>query len=185
AGLLILRASMRQQEIAVRLSLGAARGRIVRQLLTETALLAAAGGAAAVALAHWATDLLLAMMSRGRAPVVLDTALNARTLGFAAAVTVVTAVLFGLLPAIGASRIEVQPRLKLSASGDDSTRGIWWGRVLVAAQAAFLVVLLPSAGLFALTLQKLRAIDVGFRQDQVLVLGVSTGAAYRGASGRA
>jgi predicted permease len=184
AGLLIVRASMRQREIAVRLSLGAARGRIVRQLLTESALLAAAGGAAAVALAHWATDLLLAMMSRGRAPIVLDTALNARTLVFAAAVTIVTGVLFGLLPAIGASRIDVQPRLKLSASGDDSTRGIWWGRVLVAAQVALLVVLLTSAGLFAVTLQKLRAIDVGFRQDQVLVLGVSTGAAYRGASAR-
>ena len=84
AGLLIVRSSARQQEIAIRLSLGAARGRIVRQLLTESALLAAAGGAAGVALAYWVTNLLLAMMSRGRAPIVLDVAPNARTLAFAA-----------------------------------------------------------------------------------------------------
>ena len=181
AGLLIVRSSARQQEIAVRLSLGAARGRIVRQLLTESALLAAAGGAAGVALAYWVTDLLLAMMSRGRGPIVLDVAPNARTLAFAAAVTIVTAALFGLLPALGASRTDVQPRLKLSASGADSTRNTW-GRAMVAAQVALLVLLLTSAGLFARTLQKLRSVDAGFRQDQVLVVSVSTGPAYRGAS---
>ena len=184
AGLLIVRSSARQQEIAVRLSLGAARGRIVRQLLTESALLAAAGGAAGVALAYWVTDLLLAMMSRGRGPIVLDVAPNARTLAFAAAVTIVTAVLFGLLPALGASRTDVQPRLKLSASGADRTRNTW-GRAMVAAQVALLVLLLTSAGLFTRTLQKLRSVDAGFRQDQVLVVSVSTGPAYRGASQRA
>jgi predicted permease len=184
AGLLIVRSSARQQEMAVRLSLGAARGRIVRQLLTESALLAAAGGAAGVALAYWVTDLLLAMMSRGRVPIVLDVAPNARTLVFAAAVTIVTAALFGLLPALGASRNEVQPRLKLGASGADRT-GNTWGRALVAAQVALLLLLLTSAGLFARTLQKLRSVDTGFRPDHVLVVGVSTGPAYRGASQRA
>ena len=184
AGLLIVRSSARQQEIAVRLSLGAARGRIVRQLLTESALLAAAGGAAGLALAYWVTDLLLAMMSRGRVPIVLDVAPNVRTLAFAAAVTIVTAVLFGLLPALGASRTNVQPRLKLTASGADSTRSTW-GRALVAAQVALLVLLLTSAGLFTRTLQKLRSVDLGFRQDQVFVVSVSTGAAYRGARARA
>ena len=184
AGLLIVRSSARQQEIAVRLSLGAARGRIVRQLLAESALLAAAGGAAGVALAYWVTDLLLAMMSRGRGPIVLDVAPNARTLVFAAAVTIVTAALFGLLPALGASRTDVQPGLKLGATGADSTRNTW-GRAMVAAQVALLVLLLTSAGLFARTLQKLRSVDAGFRQDHVLVVSVSTGPAYRGASQRA
>jgi predicted permease len=184
AGLLIVRSNARQQEIAVRLSLGAARGRIVRQLLTESALLAAAGGAAGVALAYWVTNLLVAMMSRGRAPIVLDVAPNARTLVFSAAVTIVTAALFGLLPALGASRTDVQPRLKQSASGAHRT-GNAWGRAMVAAQVALLVLLLTSAGLFARTLQKLRAVDAGFRQDQVLVVSVSTGPAYRGASQRA
>jgi len=174
---LIVRSSARQQEIAVRLSLGAARGRIVRQLVTESALLAAAGGAAGVALAYWVTHLLLAMMSRGRAPIVLDVAPNAHTLAFAAAVTIVTAALFGLLPALGASRTDVQPRLKSSVSGADVTRNIW-GRAMVAAQVALLVLLLTSAGLFTRTLQKLRSVDAGFRQDQVLVVSLSTGRAY-------
>jgi predicted permease len=184
AGLMIVRSSARQQEIAIRLSLGAARGRIVRQLLTESALLAAAGGAAGVALAYWMTNLLLAMMSRGRAPIVLDVAPNAHTLAFAAAVTIVTAALFGLLPALGASRTDVQPRLTLSASGADTTRKTW-GRAMVAAQVALLVLLLTSAGLFTRTLQKLRSIDAGFRQDQVLVVGVATGPAYPQARARA
>ncbi len=184
AGLLIVRSSARQREIAIRLSLGAARGRIVRQLLTESALLAAAGGAAGVALAYWLIDLILAMMSRGRGPIVLDVAPNARTLAFAAAVTIVTTALFGLLPALAASRTDVQPGLKQSASGADRARNRW-GRAMVATQVALLVLLLTSAGLFTRTLQKLRAVDIGFRQDQVLVVGVSTGPAYRGGRGRA
>ena len=184
AGLLIVRSSARQQEIAIRLSLGAARGRIVRQLLTESALLAAAGGAAGVALAYWLTHLLLAMMSRGRAPIVLDVAPNARTLAFTAAVTIATAALFGLLPALATSRPDVQPRLKVGASGVDRTRNIW-GRAMVAAQVALLVLLLTSAGLFARTLQKLRSVDAGFTQDQVLVLNVSTGPSSRAGGTRA
>ena len=171
AGLLIVRASARQQEIAVRLSLGAARGRIVRQLLAESALLAAAGGAAGMALAYWVTHLLLAMMSRGRGAILLDVAPNARTLAFAAAITSVTALLFGLLPALGATRTDVQPRLKLGASGADRRRATW-GRAMVAAQVALLVLLLTSAGLFSRTLQKLRSVDAGFRQDHVLVVSV-------------
>jgi predicted permease len=184
AGLLIVRSSARQQEIAVRLSLGAARGRIVRQLLTESMLLAAAGGAAGVALAYWMTDLLLAMMSRGRGAIMLDVAPNARTLVFAAVVTIVTAALFGLLPALGASRTGLQPGLKLSAPGADRARNTW-GRAMVAAQVALLVLLLTAAGLFTRTLQKLRAVDAGFRQEQVLVLGLSTGRAYPQARARA
>jgi predicted permease len=184
AGLLIVRASARQQEIAVRLSLGAARGRIVRQLLTESALLAAAGGAAGIALAYWVTSLLLAMMSRGRAPIALVVAPNVRTLAFAAAVTIVAAAFFGLLPALGASRTDVQPRLKLSAFSGDRTRNTW-GRAMVAAQIALLVLLLTSAGLFTRTLQKLHSVDTGFRQDQVLVVSVSIGPTYPEARKRA
>jgi predicted permease len=181
AGLLFARSSARQQEMAIRLSLGAARSRIVRQLLTESALIAVAGGAAGVAFADWATGLLLAMMSRGRAPIVLDVAPDARTFVFAAAITSVTPMLFGLLPAIGASRTDVQPRLHRTAAGGDRVRGT---RVMVATQVALLVLLLTSAGLFARTLQKLHSVDTGFRQDHVLVVNVSTGAAYRATSAR-
>jgi predicted permease len=179
AGLLIVRSSRRQQEIAIRRSLGAARGRIVRQLLTESALLAVAGGAAGVVLAYWATGALLAMMSRGRGAIALDVAPNLRSLAFAAAATCITAVLFGLLPALGASRTDVQPALKGSSRADSGRIG--WARALVAAQVALLVLLLTSAGLFTRTLQKLRAVDTGYRQDQVLVVGVVPGPAYPGA----
>jgi predicted permease len=182
-GLLIARSSARRQEMAIRLSLGAARGRIVRQLLTESTLLAVAGGAAGVTLSYWMSGLLLAMMSRGRGHIALDLAPNLPTLAFAAAVTLVTAVLFGLLPALGASRTDVQPRLKRSGNADRTRTA--WSRAMVAAQVALLVLLLASAGLFARSLQKLRAVDVGFRQDQVLVVGVSPGPAYRGESARA
>ncbi|MGH9160883.1 MAG: ABC transporter permease [Vicinamibacteraceae bacterium] len=184
AGLLILRSSTRHQEIVVRLSLGAVRARIVRQLLTESTLLAVAGGAAGLVLAHWSSSLLLTMMSRGREAIALDVGLNAHSLLFAAAVTMVVAMLFGLLPAMGASRTDVQPQLKLSLSGAESTRNAW-GRTMLSVQIAILVVLLTTAGLFVRTLQKLRSVDTGFRRDQVLVVNVSTGPAYRGPARRA
>ncbi|HEY7500513.1 MAG TPA: ABC transporter permease, partial [Vicinamibacterales bacterium] len=183
AGLLIARSTGRQQEIAVRLSLGAARGRIVRQLLTESLVLAAVGGAAAFLLANVVTDLLVAMMSRGRTPIAIDVAPNLRTLAFTAVVTIVTAVLFGLLPAIGASRTNLQPSLKRHASGPDAARNRW-ARAMVAVQVALLMLLITCAALFARTLQNLRAVDAGFHREHVLLLGVSTGPSIRGAAAR-
>jgi predicted permease len=184
AGLLILRSSARQQEIAVRLSMGAGRARIVRQLLTESTLLALAGGAAGLVLARWSSSLLLAMMARGREPIALDVGLHAHALAFAAAVTMVVVILVGLVPAIAASRTDVQPRLKTSVHGADSTRNAW-GRAMLSAQIAILVVLLTSAGLFARSLQRLLSVDTGFHKGQVLVVNVSTGPGYGGAAGRA
>jgi predicted permease len=184
AGLLLVRSITRQHEIAVRLALGATRGRIVRQLLTESILVATAGGAAGVWLAYAVTNLILAMMSRGRTPIALETSPNVRTLVFTLFVTMVSILLCGLLPAVAASRPEVQPGLRQNRSGTDRTRTLW-GRTMVVAQIALLVVLLTSAGLFVRTLQKLRSVDPGFHQESVLVVSVSTGPAYRGASGRA
>jgi predicted permease len=184
ASLLIARSSARRQEIAVRLSLGAARGRIVRQLLTESALLAAVGGAAGAALATVMTGLLLGMMSRGRGAILIDVSVNAGTMIFAAALTLATTVLFGLLPAVAASRTDLQPGLRSAPSGAEVVRS-GWGRALVAAQVALLVLLLASAGLFARTLHKLRAVDTGFRQEDVLVVGMSKGPAFRGDRARA
>lgn len=177
AGLLIVRSSARQQEMAVRLALGAGRWRIVRQLLTESALLAAMGGAAGVVLAHQTAGLLLAMLSRGRTPIALDVSPNVRTLAFAAATTILTAILFGLLPALTGSRLALQSTVR--AGGHVVARGRW-GRAMVAAQVALLVVLLTSAGLFVRTLQKLRAVDPGFQHDQVLVVGIPRGPGARG-----
>jgi putative ABC transport system permease protein len=184
AGLLLARAIVRQHEIAVRLALGATRGRIVRQLVTESVLLAAAGGAAGIWLAYAVTNLILAMMSRGQAPIALDAAPNARTLVFTLLVTMVTVLVFGLLPAVAVSRPAVQPRLQPNRATTNRTRTAW-GRTMVAAQVALLVLLLTSAGLFVGTLQNLRSVDPGFRQESVLVVSIATGPAYRGASGRA
>jgi predicted permease len=184
AGLLIVRSNARQHEIAVRRSLGAGRGRIVRQLLTESALLAAAGGAAGGVLAYWVTDVLLRMMSRGRGAILIDVSPNPRSLVFAAIATCLTVVLFGLLPALGASRTDVQPALKRGTSSTDKP-GMGWGRAMVAAQVALLVLLLGAAGLFTRTLQKLRSVDAGFTPEHVLAVGVSTGPAYPDAKARA
>ena len=167
----------------MRLSLGAARGRVVRQLLTESALLGTAGAAAGLMLAYWAASLLPTMMSRGRTPIAVDVAPNARTLIFALAVTILTILLFGLLPAVAASRRDVQHRLRYSAHGGDRARNRW-ARVMVATQVALLVLLLMPAGLFVRTLQKLQSIDAGFRPDKVLVVGVSAGPAFRGDAAR-
>jgi predicted permease len=184
AGLLLVRSNARQREIAVRLSLGASRGRVLRQLLTESALLAAGGAAAGLAFAYWAANLLPSMMSRGSTPIVLDLALNARVLAFAALVMIVTVLLFGLLPAVAASRPDVQRDLKRTVYGGDRARNRG-ARVMVATQIALLVILVTPAGLFVRTLQKLRSVDTGFSADNVLVVRVSTGTAYRGAAARA
>jgi len=184
AGLLIVRSNARQHEIAVRRSMGASRARIVRQLITESALVAAAGGAAGVWLAQLATKLLLGMMSRGRSAIALDVSPDPRTLGFAVVVTAVALALFGLLPAVVASRPGAQSGLIRTESGGGRMRNTW-GRALVAAEVALLVLLLTSAGLFVRTLQRLHSVDIGFRQDNVVVLNVSAGPTNRGANTRA
>jgi len=184
AGLLLVRSISRQHEIAVRLSLGATRARIVRQLFTQSVLVAAAGGTAGVWLADAVTNLILAMMSRGRTPIVLQTAPNVRTLVFALLVTLVTVLVFGLVPAVAASHPDVQPGLQQNRGGADRTR-TFWGHTMIAAQVALLVLLLTSAGLFVRTLQNLRSVDPGFHPESILVVSISTGPAYRGASGRA
>jgi len=180
AGLLITRSSTRGQEIAIRTSLGAGRARIVRQLLTENALLAAAGGIAGVMIAFSLTDFLLAMMSRGREPILLDVSPNPRILGFAAAVTFLSAALFGLLPALSATKADVQPQLKQGAASETGRSP--WGRTMIAAQVALLVLLLTTAGLFVRTLHKLHGVDSGFGKEQVLTVTLSGGFANRGDS---
>ena len=107
ANLLLARGAARRREIALRLALGASRGRIVRQLLAESLLLAFAGAALGMALAWWGRDLLLALRPFGNATVVLDLPLDARVLGFTIAVTVATALLFGLAPALRATRVDL------------------------------------------------------------------------------
>jgi len=175
AGLLLARATARQREIAVRLSLGARRSRLIRQLLTESAMLAVMGGAAGVLLARWASAVLVAWLSSGRYPLVLALHLDARILAFTLAVSVVTGVLFGLAPAWQATRVDLGPALKQGGGGARATGRFVSGRILVAGQVALCLLLLVSAGLFLRTLGNLEGTDLGFRREHLLQFSVQPG----------
>src|SRR5438552_3290784 len=167
ANLLLARATSRQKEIAVRLAVGAGRGRLVRQLLTESVLLAGLGGAVGLFLAFWGTNVLAAFMATGREPVALSVSPDPRVLGFTAAVSVLTGILFGLFPALRSTRVDLAPALKESAldlsAATPVKRGLWLGlaRGLVVTQVAVSLLLLVGAGLFVRTLMNLQNVNTG------------------------
>jgi predicted permease len=178
ANLLLGRSAARRREIAVRLALGAGRGRVVRQLLAEGMLLATAGGALGVLLAWWSANALVTVMSNGGERIALEIRPDLRVLAFAAAVSAVACLLFSLAPALQATRRGIQPALA-------EARGSRWilGRGLMAAQVSISVVLLIGSGLFARTLLRLYAIESGFDGHGVLLLDVnSEHASLRGAT---
>ena len=171
ANLLIARASGRSKEISVRLALGAGRARLVRQLLTESLMLSLSGGLAGLAVASWARDLLVSMLSRGGGGWPLDISIQGRTLAFTFGVAVLTGVLFGLLPALRAGRADLRSALQASSRGAIGGRaGIQ--RSLVGTQAALAVILLAGAGLFLQSLGALRGSDMGFDVERLLALEV-------------
>ena len=181
ANLLLARAESRQKEIAVRVALGAGRRRIVRQLLTEAMLLSAAGGAAGVALAYALTQALVALDPL-KIPRVQEIALDGRVLAFTAFVSALTGLLFGIVPALQASRADLQPVLK--EGGRDSRAGTGWlRRVLVAGEIAASVVLVAAAMLLARSFARLLDVDAGFNAARVLTLRTSLpGATYTDAA---
>ena len=193
AGLLLSRAAGREREIAIRLSMGAARGRLVRQLLAESVLLAAAGGAVGITFAVWARDALLALLvnlSSSSPAVDLNTGLDWRVLGFSLGASILTGLLCGVLPAFRGTRVPVADSLKQQARGavgaDGGRRGLLVGKALVAAQMAFCLLLLVVAGLFGRSLRSLTQTDVGFDRDQVLTARVDVrGAGYSSAERQA
>ena len=178
ANLLLARAASRQKEIAVRLAVGAGRGRLVRQLLTESVLLAGLGGAVGLILAFWGTDLLVAFMASGRWPISLVVVPDPRVLGFTATVSMLTGVLFGLSPALRATRVDLTPALKESAGelpvGAPGRRGLRFGpgRALVVAQVSLSLPLLVGAGLFVRTLTNLENVNAGFNERNLLLFGI-------------
>ncbi|HEV2177153.1 MAG TPA: ABC transporter permease [Terriglobia bacterium] len=187
ANLLLARATSRQKEIAVRLAIGAKRSRLVRQLLTESLLLAAMGGALGLLLAFWATHLLVALMSSGREPVSLSVTPDPRVLGFTAAVSLLTVILFGLSPALRSTRMDLTPTLKESAGrllglhGHRRGLRLGLGRTLVVTQVSLSLLLLVGAGLFVRTLANLQNIDAGFNQRNLLLFGIDpTQDGYKG-----
>ena len=187
ANLLLSRATSRHREIAVRLALGAGRIRLINQMLTESVLLALAGGALGVGLAYWASAILLAFMSGGRNPIVLHVAPNLRVLAFTAAVSVLTGVLFGLAPALQGTRLVLTPGLKegwgsTPGVGGHSRRfGMQLGQVLAISQVAISLLLLVGAGLFVRTLTNLENENLGFDRRNLVLFGIDpTKSGYKG-----
>jgi predicted permease len=174
ANLLIARAFARQREIAVRLSLGASRGQLVRQLLVESLLLACAGGALGLLLSLALTRTLLAFMPSGGQPILVQPEPDARILGFTFALTLVTGIVFGLLPAMRASRPDPWTTLKDTVGSVAGTGGsLFLRKGLVAAQVALSFLLLFGAGLFVRSLDNLKATDTGVALDNLITFRLS------------
>ncbi len=173
AGLLVARAASRQRELAIRVSIGANRGRLVRQLVAESVLLALVGGALGLLVARWGADGLLALLTVGGTNTVVDVPMNGRVLGFALATSVITGLLFGLLPAWRASGVSPAHTLSTMSRSVTTKLGgpsrLPLGRFLVAAQIAVTVLLLAMAALFARTLQQVARVDTGFARGSVLL----------------
>jgi predicted permease len=163
ANLLLANAATRQRETAVRLTLGASRGRLVQQMLTESTLLAAMGGTAGVVIAYWTKDLVRLFIPPAPLPIELNPTLNGAVLLFAAAVTMATALIFGVMPALQGSAWSLVAALKESAgSVTASPRGARLRKTLVAAQVALSLVLLIASALFIRTLMNAQTVDPGF-----------------------
>jgi predicted permease len=182
ANLLLARAAARQKEFAVRLALGAGRTRLIRQLLTESVLLAGLGAAAGILLAWRLSGLLVLMASSGSEPLPLDVTPNARILGFTLLASLLSALIFGTAPALRAARIEPNSSLKSGKGAGQAASRSRFGKALVVAQVALSLLLLVGAGLFARTLINLQNLPSGFNQQKVLLFRIGSDATgYKGA----
>jgi putative ABC transport system permease protein len=174
ANLLIARGFMRQKEIAVRLSLGSSRGRLVRQLLVESLVLSFAGGAVGLAIAFALTRGLLALVPSQGQPVLISASPDPRILTFTLSLTVLTGIVFGLLPALRASRTDPWTTMKDTMGSITGTRGsLFLRKGLVTAQVALSFLLLFGAGLFVRSLQNLKTTDTGVRLENLLTFQLS------------
>jgi predicted permease len=186
ANLLLARATGRQKEVGIRVALGAGRLRLVRQLLTESVVLAGLGGVAGVLFAQWTARVLVRVASAGQpSPIPLDVGIDGRMLAFTAALSLTTGVVFGLAPAIRGTRVDVNSTLKEHARGvSGSGRRINLGKSLVVGQVAISLLLLVGAGLFVRALSNLEAVDLGYSRDNLLLVRVDPVAAGYNASTR-
>jgi len=174
ASLLLARATARQREIAMRIAIGAGRGRLIRQFLTESLLLSLTGAGLGLLFAGWSGRLIVTMLSTRFNVITLDLSLDTRVLAFTAAVAILTGVIFGLAPAWRA--LGVEPQGALHAGGSGVTEGggrATLGKVLVVGQVAFSLVLLMGAFLLMGTFWRLQTLDPGFRRYQVLLASVN------------
>ena len=179
ANLLLARATARRREIAVRLSIGASRMRVIRQLLTESVVLSSIGGVLGLLFASWGIGVLTLLLANGRENFTLHAELNWNVLGVTLVLSVLTGLVFGLAPAIQATRVDLMPALKEirpgALAGTAGGARVAWGlsQILVVAQIAFALVLVVAAGLFGRTLSNLHAIELGFNREDVLLFTIS------------
>ena len=185
AGLLIARASARQREVAIRLSIGASRVQLVRQLLTESLLLGAAAGLAGMVLAVWGRDALLKMFAPTASVITLDVSFDARVLTVCIGLSVLTGIACGLLPALRGTRVSLGEALKGDTRGSTAGRGpLLVGKALVALQMAFCLLALVVAALFVRSLRELTSMDIGYDRDQVVTARIDVGSLRHTASQR-
>jgi predicted permease len=171
AGLMLARSVARGREIAVRRALGASRPRLVRQLLTESIMLSVAGGLVGILFARWGSMLLVRFLSTARNQWFLDLSHDWRTLGFTAAIAIVTGLLFGVFPALRSTRVSLTAAMKGNQAVDAERHAYpRAGRWVVASQIAFSLVVLVAAGLFLRTFVKLITLDAGFDRAHVLIM---------------
>jgi predicted permease len=172
ANLLLARANARRHELSVRVALGASKFRIARQLLTESLVLSGAGAAIGLLFARWGSDLLVRQLSSSTNTVFLDMRLDWRILGFTASVAIATAILFGVVPALRASKVQPNEALKEQGRGVAGDR-FALGNLLVVVQVALSVVLVVAAGLFVRTFSSLAHVKLGFEHESILVANVN------------
>jgi predicted permease len=179
ANLLLARATARAGEISVRLALGCSRSRLVRQLLTESLLLSLAGAGLGLVISRWASQSLAQMIYGGPVGLKLYLSPDVRVFGFLAVLAIGTAILFGLVPALRSTRVDLAPALKGMRRGSGGPSRQRAGRVLVVGQVALSLLLLVGAGLLVRSFQKLHAQDLGFVPEHVLLFDVGHGPADR------
>jgi putative ABC transport system permease protein len=172
ANLLLARSAARQREIAIRMALGSGRGRLIRQLLTESLVLSLTGAALGILFAQWGTRLLVGFLSGHDDKVFLDLSIDARVLAFTAGIAVLTGLLFGLAPAWKGTRVNPQSAMKANSRGVIEGSRFGLGKALVVVQVALSLLLVVGAGLMLSTFFKLETLDSGFKREHILLASV-------------
>ena len=175
ANLLLSRAATRHREIALRFAMGASRWRVIRQLLTESVMLSAAGALLGLLFAYWAKGPLLTLRPWGGSEMVLDMSLDPLVLAFTTVLALMTGILFGVAPALKATSLNLVPALKTNVRGVAGASRSGLSKTLIVIQVSASIVLLIGAGLFVRTLQNIQSIDVGFNRENLLLFRVDPG----------